>query len=623
MKMVHEGQGGVDPATPPSPLTAPPSPPTAPPSPRPSEALTLLPSLLTSLQIACPPEEDVADASPYRPHTKLRKVKAKNRRKGIIKQRGDSPSHQEATTSAGTRKARLEQNTISMSSSSCETTAAEMATTEEHVDYIRQSLYRYRTSHPTWGRFAKKVQRIPNVADRGITVNQLRMLSEFIISLCKTGLWKHTTPRTSTKGCFGLRLRWRDINMYDITDEITEKVIEHTKPTLVPDASYAGERGCSWVEFVASCLQPAKIMFSHWWGGCFRDTIGIINMLCQDKGLGAEAALWICTFAVNQKGEVVGTKIMDTPFMKAISKAELTVLLVDRSAGSLRRTWCALELYRTAAENKDLEVYTPLGKVGNGRASSGPLIESLREFDIRSTEASDDSYRRQILNYIASEDEAKGLKQENGVIQLLQGRPALEDERRDDGFRPSGRPRLMYETELFQRYAKVFESVNMRVRMEAYANLGKHRRTKGCTVRQVSQRGVSLGQWRALCREMTANYKQWKPSQEEYNDHRKRAGKPLATVPIEAAHMDLYEVDAFFWGPKRDAAGCSIMETLSNGPQAPQTYVNWYFGGDIAYMMTAIDHYAEAMQLTASIPQQPWHLYELLHRRAGMQQAFP
>lgn len=30
-------------------------------------------------------------------------------------------------------------------------------------------------------------------------------------------------------------------------------------------------RWYSWVEFVADEPQPAKIMFSHWWGGRFSD----------------------------------------------------------------------------------------------------------------------------------------------------------------------------------------------------------------------------------------------------------------------------------------------------------------------------------------------------------------
>eukprot|EP00931_Biecheleriopsis_adriatica_P124358 TRINITY_DN9948_c0_g1_i4.p1 TRINITY_DN9948_c0_g1~~TRINITY_DN9948_c0_g1_i4.p1 ORF type:complete len:824 (-),score=147.49 TRINITY_DN9948_c0_g1_i4:137-2608(-) len=474
-------------------------------------------------------------------------------------------------------------------------------TLQEHVESIFVALEKHVPSQAMWGCIAKDTPRIANISDRGITVSQLRILSQFVVSLCKTRLLKHTSSRAHEDGRVGKCIHWRDVNLYDITDEVIKKVILHAKPTMLPERLSAGQQWCSWVEFVASHPQPAKIMFSHWWGGCFRDTMDMVNMLAKDKGLCASTAIWICTFANNQFGEAFGTRIMDTPFVKAVANAELTVLLVDRSAGSLSRTWCALELYRTAASSKDLEVYTPLGKVGAGRASSGPLIESVKAFDIRITEASDDSYRRQILNYIAHEDEALGLqREENGTIRLVDGRPALEDMREEKEVRMSGKPELSYESELFKKHAKEFEAVNMKVRMEVYSSVGKHTRPKGCRIEEECYRAVSLGQWRALCRDIASSYKHWKPSQEEYNAYRDGNGLETKPLPPQAVDMNLYELDKYYLGPRRDNEGRSIMEALSSGPQLSQTYVNLAFTMNLGYVMSAIDYYAEARQLPDS-----------------------
>jgi hypothetical protein len=48
----------------------------------------------------------------------------------------------------------------------------------------------------------------------------------------------------------------------------------------------------------------------------------------------------VCTFANNQFGESFGSEIIGTPFVRAIESAEATILIVDRDAGSLTRSWC-------------------------------------------------------------------------------------------------------------------------------------------------------------------------------------------------------------------------------------------------------------------------------------------
>lgn len=41
----------------------------------------------------------------------------------------------------------------------------------------------------------------------------------------------------------------------------------------------------------------------------------------------------------NQFGESFGSQILETPFVRAIEYAEATILIVDRDAGSLTRSW--------------------------------------------------------------------------------------------------------------------------------------------------------------------------------------------------------------------------------------------------------------------------------------------
>merc|ERR1711933_671866 len=100
-----------------------------------------------------------------------------------------------------------------------------------------------------------------------------------------------------------------------------------------------------------------------------------IDLLISDRALGSQTRLWICTFANTQFGENFGEHIVDCPFAQVIRRAaSSTILIVDREAGSLERTWCGLEMYYTEVQEKDLTLYTSVGEVGSKCASSGPLV---------------------------------------------------------------------------------------------------------------------------------------------------------------------------------------------------------------------------------------------------------
>ena len=104
-------------------------------------------------------------------------------------------------------------------------------------------------------------------------------------------------------------------------------------------------------------------------------------------------------------GEDLGASIMETPFVKAIEFAEATILMVDRDAGSLKRSWCCLEIHYTIKLDRTFELYTSAGLVGSTAVSSGPLVDAISQWDVRESQASEVAYRRQILNFIAGEPE--------------------------------------------------------------------------------------------------------------------------------------------------------------------------------------------------------------------------
>eukprot|EP00913_Durusdinium_trenchii_P023514 g22091.t1 len=121
---------------------------------------------------------------------------------------------------------------------------------------------------------------------------------------------------------------------------------------------------------------------SHCWGGHFRDFMFVVDKVVVDKGCSSSANIWVCTFANSQFGENFGPALEESPFFRAISMAEATVLVVDREAGALTRIWCGLELHFTDKLAKDLQVYTPSGRIGSELVTSGPLVEAIGNWDV-------------------------------------------------------------------------------------------------------------------------------------------------------------------------------------------------------------------------------------------------
>ena len=252
-----------------------------------------------------------------------------------------------------------------------------------------------------WPDLGFVVTRISNLTERAVTVKQLKQLSLFLQRLCKALLLKHSSQHSKETGCYDEYITWFDINMYDITSEVIKKVIPYVNPKIQGAPPQMAQEWCSWSEFVAHKPQPARLMISHWWGGRFRDFMRVIQELCVDEALPGSTPLWVCTFANNQWGEDFGDRLASCPFYRTVAAADLTVpasafpllqccsmlccgtdytsegsktsnhhclsalqvLIVDRSAGSLGRVWCGLELYLTIQSQKRLLIYTPSGRL--------------------------------------------------------------------------------------------------------------------------------------------------------------------------------------------------------------------------------------------------------------------
>ena len=103
-----------------------------------------------------------------------------------------------------------------------------------------------------------------------------------------------------------------------------------------------------------------------------------------------------------------------------------------------------------------------------------------------------DAYRRQILNYIAGVDEFEGLELvADGSLARDHGRPLLEDEELEDqALRSSGALEYKHEACLFKDHSKVFEDLNMMVRVEVYATVGRSYILRGCHVPRKEHRGT-------------------------------------------------------------------------------------------------------------------------------------
>lgn len=372
--------------------------------------------------------------------------------------------------------------------------------------------------------------------------------------------------------------------MYSICDEVIKKAIPFADPQNSVDFE-TGKRWYSWVEFVGKELQKPKIYISHWWGGAFRDFIRMVRDLKKDELLSIHDSIWVCTFALNQFGEDFGESLVQSPFSLSLKASERVVLMIDRQAGSLNRTWCGFELWLTAEDNKELELYTPAGRVGSEKAGSGPLMDALERWDIRDTDASQPADRRQIVNAVAGIPELEGLVQVRpGKALLKDGLKELEDTTLATMKRRFSRNsfEFAHEARVFQENQYSFARVNNIVISKALRSLGAASTKGGCRIEDRSRRGITLGHLRALAREV------------KHSCQRGKLQMPGAEAPLQWNTITTMEVLECFIKPRTRDKRCSYVELVAPCGRPPYVQIAYCWTGPFWELMQAIEWQAEA-----------------------------
>eukprot|EP00435_Cladocopium_sp_Y103_P062751 s510_g24.t1 len=358
-------------------------------------------------------------------------------------------------------------------------------------------------------------------------------------------------------------LEWQALNLYDITDEVIKKyILYHDRKWGVDESDPIIQKRYSWAELVSAEPQRPQLMISHWWGGRFSDFMTTVDTVVSDRALSICTSLWVCTFANNQFGESFGSEIIHTPFVRAIESAEATILIVDRDAGSLTRSWC-LELHCTILREKELQLYTSTGMVGSAAVSSGPLVDAISRWDVRKSHAAETAYKRQIMNFIAEVPETCGLQTDDAGNLHVNGRPQLaKAEDCDCG-----------NWGILSSHSDAFEALNMDVRVSVLGRIGQRKKITGCSIPYVGHRGITLGQLRTFARKA-----------------RRQVAKLHPKTPWD--HFTVAQICELETEKQR----CSYVELVADGPQIPDYCVNYQFG-----MFFSDEWFAEALLLKDTV----------------------
>lgn len=423
-----------------------------------------------------------------------------------------------------------------------------------------------------WG---QDIARIPEVAERGISIQQLRDFHVFVQRLCKTRMLKKSA---------GLSISFSEVNMYHLAELVIKPVISWV------EMERGTNRRCSWVEFVADAQverQP-DFMFSHGWSGRFMDFMAAVERLRVKRSLAGSTIIWICTFANSQFGEDFGQGLRESPFFKAVSSLkEAMVLMVDRDASSLQRIWCGFELYVGLQQGTALEIYTSAGRVGVD-VNTGPLVEALEAFDVTTMEASQDTDRRQILNYLSCGeaherdglllDEANNFQLLHGWQKQLDGVDTLPSFKR----RANGCAEYAHEARLIDKYQSKFERFNIRVKRQvlAAAQANPDDGAAQGSEQHASPQGITLGEMRSCVKKLRRIVEAHEGE------------KPWEDMTVGDVHT--------VWLPKVTPKGMSYAESCCKGLRTAQYVIDETYDSRMHECLTAIEWFAEAMQLPDS-----------------------
>lgn len=450
---------------------------------------------------------------------------------------------------------------------------------------------------PPWGMCAPEFPaRAPSpplpIADRAITLKQLRELAEFLQRLCKVGLLKYPdNDFNRSQGRAGQRIKWSKITMHEITSELIKKVI--------PESS-----SCSYVELVGhGRKQPRTYFCSHNWGENFRDFAATIAHHSREFKVRTDEAYWICVFANNQWRIELGETLSQSPFYEALRGSKMTVVMMDKASKVLHRLWCVFEMHETHQLQQGFEFWTPLGRVGSALVSSGPALRALENMDVRLAEATNEVDQRQITNYIG------GLSELTGIACGEDGKKVLEQDK----------PRRSYEKEVVEKNDTKFTSLNRAIvdasmgtlsvtssRMPVLPSWDENGRPiemrdqiSPTRIADVVDRGMSLSQLRA-CREMVRGVIKSRTLKgttgwPEVKEVRCTWGEPQNSSTQKQA--DMYNLNELFIKPMTKPAQCTYAELVADGPQPCDQFVSHCWATEFKSTMAALEWHAESRAL--------------------------
>lgn len=416
----------------------------------------------------------------------------------------------------------------------------------------------------------------------------------------------------------GDHLPWPKVNMHHVAALIV-------KPVIVQRCN----SHCSWVEFVADSPQKPAFFVSHNWAEPFRDFMESIEIHSTENNVRDRDAYWICTFALNQFCVDVGTGLEHAPFIKGLKAAKYgAMLMLDKTATSLTRIWCVLELYTILLKwdsllewpEQSLKIVTPMGIIGTSRVSSGPFVEAVASADSRLCQATAPADRRQILNYIAGRDEKTGLLlRTDGQIQTPKKLDFSMNRRMDDG-------EFEYEAQLLSEHSEKFDELNETLKASVGAlftqgifkqRLAAQSLTKPASPRRnnsiilennkvitkvhlgkvlhledISQRGMTLAQLRTMMQHIKNLCPGWKTKD---------------GLNVDWFSATIYDYAREYQKEHQDGELMhSYMEGIAAEAQVPEYFISVAYSCKLHVMMASIEWHAEARGLPESTVYWSW-----------------
>mmetsp|Transcript_42311 Transcript_42311/g.122335 ORF Transcript_42311/g.122335 Transcript_42311/m.122335 type:complete len:812 (+) Transcript_42311:79-2514(+) len=168
--------------------------------------------------------------------------------------------------------------------------------------------------------------------------------------------------------------------------------------------------------FWATCnqLSPLKVQafISHCWNHDFGRFIRAISTL------GPDTVVWVCSFALPQNidiNQVVGTRIMHSPFAEALSSADKVCLVVDEQVEVLTRSWCCFELYLSVSRRIALDIRAPI----TSPAFYSRVLDRAAHMDVRECRSSKEADHMRILRVLRGTEDAVNRKVRQQVEQIV------------------------------------------------------------------------------------------------------------------------------------------------------------------------------------------------------------